>query len=557
VVFHPYRSETPGGGLFGSVEPFLLEEVSFATGGFSAKYGNALSAVLDMHGLKRPDTTQMNVTLGLAGASVRAALPIGKDAGIRVSGNRSFPGLLFAVNARPYEFNPLPGGWDVNASAHYNSATAGHFKAFVSAIGDSVGVHIDSVSFGGLLKATTASNLATLHWDNVIGGAWLATATVGLARYTRGSDVGVLNLDTTDLRASWRATAERGVGAWTVRVGGDGIDARTHIDGTVPARGGDLGGVSGSTAIDVHYRDVVSGAWVEAQRRWGPLTAIVGGRAQRFDLARETAFDPRVNVAVDTAPHQKLSFAWGEYHQAPEASYYSHVGHEGLQAMRARHLVAGYEYGAEREPIHLRAEGYWKQYVSLPLEGAAGLFASDGYGSAHGLDLFGHVTRRRVDLTADYSWLAAERRWTAVLDRGKFTTPASGAWRPDFDIPHTAHVMARVDVTRRLSASAGWRVSSGKPDTPVVGATATPAGYVPIYGPINSERLPRYERTDLTVSYLTQLLGSRSSILFASVGNLFARANFFEYAYSPDFSQRRPVTSAAPRVVYFGMTLTR
>src|SRR5215471_19030381 len=69
VVVHPYRAETPGGGLFGSVEPFLLEGASFATGGFSAKYGNALSAVLDMHGLGRPDTTQMNVTVGLAGAS--------------------------------------------------------------------------------------------------------------------------------------------------------------------------------------------------------------------------------------------------------------------------------------------------------------------------------------------------------------------------------------------------------------------------------------------------------------------------------------------------------
>src|ERR1043166_5452077 len=42
VVFHPYRSETRGGGLFGSVEPFLLDGVSFTTGGFSAKYGNAL-----------------------------------------------------------------------------------------------------------------------------------------------------------------------------------------------------------------------------------------------------------------------------------------------------------------------------------------------------------------------------------------------------------------------------------------------------------------------------------------------------------------------------------
>jgi vitamin B12 transporter len=358
-------------------------------------------------------------------------------------------------------------------------------------------------------------------------------------------------------------TAERSVGAWTLRIGGDGIDARTHIDGSVPTRGGDLGGISGTTAIDVRYGEIVSGGYAEAQRRWGRLTTIAGGRVERFDLAGQTTIDPRLNLRIDLASHQQLSIVWGVYHQAPDASYYSHVGDEGLQAMRAQHVVAGYEYGAEGETLHLRAEGYWKKYDALPLEqsrGAdgAGLFTSDGYGSAHGLDFFAHVKQRRVDLTADYSWLSAERRWTAVLDRGKFTTPASGTWRPDFEIPHTAHVMARVDVTRGLSAGAGWRGSSGRLDTPVVGASVTPAGFAPIYAPvINSERLPRYERTDLTVTYLTQLLGSRSAILFASVGNLFARANFFEYAYSPDFSQRRPVTSAAPRVVYFGMTLMR
>ena len=51
--------------------------------------------------------------------------------------------------------------------------------------------------------------------------------------------------------------------------------------------------------------------------------------------------------------------------------------------------------------------------------------------------------------------------------------------------------------------------------------------------------------------------GSKSTVLFASIGNLAGRTNYFEYAYSPDYSQRRPVTSATPRVVYFGLTLTR
>jgi hypothetical protein len=106
---HPYRQETPGGGLFGAIGPFLFEGLSISTGGFSARHGNAMSGVLELRGLRRPVSRHLTATVGLAGASARAALPIGPRAGLRVSGNRSFPGLLFAVNGRPWRFE-LPGG---------------------------------------------------------------------------------------------------------------------------------------------------------------------------------------------------------------------------------------------------------------------------------------------------------------------------------------------------------------------------------------------------------------------------------------------------------------
>src|SRR5262249_30046931 len=557
VVFHPYRSETPGGGLFGSVEPFLLEGVSFATGGFSAKYGNALSAVLDMHGLKRPDVAQTTVTLGLAGASVRGAVPIGDHAGVRYSGNRSFPGLLFAVNGRPYDFDPLPGGWNADASGHYTAAAAGTFKIFVNGSGDGVGVRIDSLNFNGLLRSSVSSASASMQWQKLVGGAWLTTAAAGLTRYARGQHVGVLDLGIADVRASWRMTTERGWGAWVVRAGADGVDARTHTSGFVPNHGGDLGGTAGSQPIDTRYDDDTSGVYGEVERRVGRVSAIVGGRAQHFGRAGEIAVDRRVNVSIDTAPAQKVSFAWGVYHQAPEAGYYAFAGPDGLSAMRATHAIAGYELGPEEGPMHLRAEAYWKTYEALPLEQMPGAFVSTGYGNARGGDLSADVTRARFDLVADYSYLTANRRWTPFLDRGKYTLLPIGMWHPDFDLPHTAHVLGRVDMTRRLSASAGFRAASGKPETPVIGATATPTGFLPRFGAINSERLPAYERTDLTISYLSQLLGARSSVLFASVANLFGRANGFEYAYSPDYSVRRLVTSAAPRVFYCGITLTR
>jgi Carboxypeptidase regulatory-like domain/TonB-dependent Receptor Plug Domain len=80
---HPYRYETPTGGFRGEVDPFLTAGLSFTTGGFSATYGNALSAVLDLEGLARPQQRQVSATGGLAGVSASIAEPIAARAGIR------------------------------------------------------------------------------------------------------------------------------------------------------------------------------------------------------------------------------------------------------------------------------------------------------------------------------------------------------------------------------------------------------------------------------------------------------------------------------------------
>jgi hypothetical protein len=79
---------------------------------------------------------------------------------------------------------------------------------------------------------------------------------------------------------------------------------------------------------------------------------------------------------------------------------------------------------------------------------------------------------------------------------------------------------------------------------------------LPLFGPLNSERLPRYERLDLSVSWLRPA-GGGAALFFASVDNALGRNNFFEYSYAPDYSSRRPVYSAAPRSFFAGMTFRR
>jgi hypothetical protein len=220
----------------------------------------------------------------------------------------------------------------------------------------------------------------------------------------------------------------------------------------------------------------------------------------------------------------------------------------------AQHWVAGYERGAETDPLFVRAEVYHKGYDHLPVETPGNSFASEGYGSANGFDLFARGHWRALEFRTSYSYLQARRRWTPVSSAGRYLIPA-GTWRPDFDIPQTLHAMANYKVTHALTLGLSWRVASGKPFTPVVGATTTATGFTPTYGFINSDRYPLYSRGDASASYMTSFWSHTRVLFFSGVTNLTARQNIFQYKYTPDFAQREPVTSAAPRSFYFGIAI--
>ena len=157
-------------------------------------------------------------------------------------------------------------------------------------------------------------------------------------------------------------------------------------------------------------------------------------------------------------------------------------------------------------------------------------------------------------MEAVYGWLHARRRWTSIE-----TPPgielAEGTWAPYFEIPHGFRATVEVELTDTVDVAASWRMASGRPFTPVDGARLTDEGYLlPVWGAINSARTPRYERLDLNFSVLGPF-GREGLILFAGVTNLLGRHNVLDYAWSPDYTERRPVTSAMPRAIYFGSTV--
>jgi hypothetical protein len=225
--------------------------------------------------------------------------------------------------------------------------------------------------------------------------------------------------------------------------------------------------------------------------------------------------------------------------------------------MRAQHFVAGYEYGEEAGPVYLRVEGYDKEYRSLPLQDAVLNFSDRGDGFAHGVDLFLKVAPgRRWQGWASYSYLQAMRLYTPFDDFQRYDIPGA-RYRPDFDIPHTLQLVLQGSLTESISIGVSFRAASGKPFTPVVGNSNTPRGFVPIYGPINSGRLPVYQRVDLSLSKNCSVGGKVAMVLYLGAANIMNHKNVFAYAYSSDYNQRYPAEGAWGRNFYFGASFQR
>jgi len=556
VIAHPYRHETPTGGFRGTVDPLLISGLSFSTGGFSARYGNALSGVLDLQGLERPDARQTTATFGLAGVSASIVAPVGDRFGVRGAFNRTLTRLLFAVNGSPRSFDPPPEGWDGSAGFTWNLGRRGRLKSFALMQRDRLGVGIEQDAFTGLLQSSTAHRFVGTRWDGPLGG-WAASASFGSDDYRRRTNVGILDRTVTDRVASWRIDlSPPPAGAVEWRVGANGSLTEASIAGRVPVRGGDLGGVAGDARFDAAVDDWFGGAYLEGTTHVGAVSATIGARADRFGLARATTIDPRLNVRIGLGRAHALRLAAGVYHQAPSPSYYDRErGAARLPPMRALHYVAGYETGREAEGLYLRAEGFVKTYADLPLEDDVRGYRADGYGSARGVDLFVQWLSSRLEVRGTASWLRAKRRWTPVDQRERYDLP-DGTWTPDFEIPSWVQIITTVPLSNGVSVSASWRSAAGRPHTPIVAGRATGDRFLPVFGSVNSERLPRYERLDLSSSWLIPA-GDGAVIFFLSVDNVLGRANFFNYVYAPDYASRQPVVNAAPRAMYVGVSLRR
>src|SRR5688500_15165656 len=120
VILNSTQLRTPTGTFTGTVDPFLLDGIFFSSGGFGARYGNALSSIVSLRTQGRPERTSATASVGLAALSASIAVALPHTTGIRAAGNRLDLTPFFRVNDSPREYDPPPTGHDLSGSATWS-----------------------------------------------------------------------------------------------------------------------------------------------------------------------------------------------------------------------------------------------------------------------------------------------------------------------------------------------------------------------------------------------------------------------------------------------------
>jgi hypothetical protein len=558
TVVHPYKYESATGGVFGTIPPFLVGGTFFSSGGFSARYGNALSGVLAMESLNMPSKLTSSVGVGLAAASLAASIPIIPNTlGIRISGNKSFTDAMFRMNGFRSRFTTPPDGMDGNLSVIWKYSPTAQIKFFNFVNTDLIGVRVDEPSFAGVYESQETNWFHNLQWSEATE-QWILKGSLSLNRFITEQELGNLHLKPSDITYKARFDAEANLDDdHRLSFGAESEKMINKYEGTVPQNPFILDPHGSVYTLDEEYSAVRFGVYSELEsallRR---VMMSVGIRSDYYDLSKETVVDPRMSLRYNISKEMHAQTSWGIYHQFAQPYLYNQVnGNPQLSAQSARHLTTGVEYSAEL--LMCRIEAYQKNYSNLVLRNELTHYANLGDGIATGLDFFlkyGGFLRTPVSGWISYSYIHSRRLQARDLVENIVYEQAPSS----FDITHNLTIVGKIQLIQFLSCGLTFHYATGIPVTPIVGAIQKIGAeyYEPIQGRVNSERLPNFVRLDMSFGYFMPFEESNSIMFYFAVSNVLNQANPVRYEYSADYSQRHLKTTDYQRSIYFGTMIS-
>ncbi len=369
----------------------VLDNSSFLTGAFPARYGNALGGVFDMR-LRRGNNQQHEYTaqLGLIGLESAAEGPFKENGESSFLANYRYSTVGILTNVIGLDF----GGekitfQDLSFNLSFPAGKAGDFTVFgVGGLGSNVfEAPRDSaewltqrdrfdVTFGNDMGAAGITH--TLPVGNTL---WKSTVATSALRSNRFADV--LNNDYDALRVEedrYREVRVSATSSLTRKLkgnhtlsGGFFVD---HINYRLRSTAGSLS-VSPQPLVEGEGSGQLIQPYISGKYAISDVWTLNAGlHYTYFTLNGSQALEPRASLQWDAAPRQSVTLAYGLHSQLqlPGVYFYSETLPGGqvanpnrdLELTKAHHVVLSYNRQL-RQTAHLRTEAYYQYLFDVPI----------------------------------------------------------------------------------------------------------------------------------------------------------------------------------------------
>lgn len=539
VSQNAFFAGAPGVATRSRFSPFQFKGVSFSSGGYSARYGQALSSVLELNTLDLPDKSTVNLGLNMAGVYASGSKlwkNSGGDAAISYNNLSPFYGL---ANAN-IDFDKMPQG--INASVKYawKPNKDGLFKVMVNSSAFSSGTVVadpDSVNEQLHFGINTQTHYGSASYRQLLGDKWNLFAATAYSYNEekinyRASYANGYKFKNTDDRIQGRAEAKRIFNTRFNLLAG--VEAQHYSY----KRTFDSSGYGSNP----QYTETSFAVYTEAE--WSPSKKIAikpGLRYEHSALLGQDALSPRLSMALRTTKYSQVAVASGLFFQNPDNIYLLNGYRPGFQ--QAIHYIANYQWNKNNRT--LRLEAYYKDYRQLVRERVSYFDPSSyryylnripvdnsGHGYAKGFELFWRDRKsvRNLDYWVSYSYIDTRRLYK------NYQAEAT----PTFIADHNLNLISKYYIEKlQTQINMTYSYATGRP-------------YYNYTNPVFlADRTPEYHNLSFTVNYLTHIR-KWFTVVYAGVDNVTNRKNIFGYRYSADGNTRSPVLPALFRSVFIG-----
>lgn len=577
-------------GFFSAFNADAIKDVQFYKGGFSAKYGERLSSVVELSG-KSGNKNKFDAGLNISALSIsgRVEGPIGKKATFFLAARRSYTDIIQSgLYDNIYDLvTPAtetggggvggPGGgrfvsqvtpdfyfYDLNARLTYNPTEKDVLSiSFYNGI-DNLDNSFDN-SQTGFGRGPVAENNtftnntidltrwgnwgASTRWSRQWNDRWYSNATLAYSNYFSNRDRSTeirIERDTSITEINRGTVEDNNVQDLTFRFNNELIlSTHNQLDLGTQLTYNDISYnlVQNDTISILDQTGTGSRLAFYAQDHWQPLKWLSlsgGARTTYYDVTDQWYLEPRAQASIQLGKRIKLQGAWGEYYQFTNRviredilqgsrDFWLLADGENIPVGKATHYIAGLSY--EMPKYLFSAEAYRKPLVGLT-EYTQRL--SGGRGGVDIEELFynGNGIAQGIELLAQKK-VGQYTGWIS------YTLSEVMYEFPDFsDTPFPAlhdqtHEFKMVHSYQldRWEFGGTWVYSTGHPYSSPVGGYQLELldGTSFDYvnvGDKNSFRLPAYHRLDLSATFKFNM-GALPASFGLSVFNVYNRQNIW------------------------------